>query len=41
MSRKLINDIDQMINPDELSHYKQEIDTFKKYNHIMWKILQF
>ena len=45
MSQKLIaTDFSNdpiMHNQDEISHYKQEIDTFKKYNNIMLQIMQY
>lgn len=43
MSRKLIEDGNSQLIAmiGDMSHYKQELDTFKKYNNIMLQIMQY
>jgi len=39
MCHKLINETQSPL--EDRAHYKQELDTFKKYNNIMLKIVPF
>jgi hypothetical protein len=39
MSEKLIKDSKNQEIQDDMQHYKQELETFKKYNNILLKIL--
>lgn len=43
MSSKLIEDGSSqlMAMVGDMQHYKQELDTFKKYNNIMLQIMQY
>lgn len=41
MSHKLIEDSKTQDIQEDMQHYKQELDTYKKYNNIMLQIMQY
>ena len=41
MSRKLIEDGFNQDGEFDVQHYKQELETFKKYNNILLQIMQY